>query len=121
VCVCVCVCVVGYCEATNSAEYLQSSWISVHNWCHLVIVLTFIEYWAYGNNVSEYLLYSTSGPTWLVTVANVVAFLQIFVTIHVSIYLCSSSSFSDSQALHKTSTHLIGFCLLAEYTSNEIL
>jgi hypothetical protein len=87
-----------------------------------VIVLTFVGYWAYGNDVSEYLLYSTSGPTWLVTVANVAAFLQILVTIHVSIYLCSSSSFSASQALRETSTHLIiGFCLLAEYASYEIL
>lgn len=86
-----------------------------------VIVLVFVAYWAYGNGVSEYLLYSTSGPTWLVTVANVAAFLQVLVTIHVSIYLCSSSSFSASQALHETSTHLIGFCLLAEYASYEIL
>jgi hypothetical protein len=45
----------------------------------LVIVLTFVGYWAYGNGVSEYLLYSTFGPTWLVIVANVVAFLQILV------------------------------------------
>jgi hypothetical protein len=86
-----------------------------------VIVLTFVEYWTYGNNVNEYLLYSTSSPTWLVTIANVMAFLQILVTIHVSIYLCSSSSFSGSQALHETSTHLIGFCLLAKYASYEIL
>ncbi|CAM6012330.1 unnamed protein product [Sphagnum balticum] len=48
-----------------------------------VIVLTFVAYWAYGNGVSEYLLYSTSGPTWLVTVANVAAFLQVLVTIHI--------------------------------------
>jgi len=87
----------------------------------LVIVLTFVGYWAYGNGVSEYLLYSAFGPTWLVIVANVAAFLQILVTIHVSIYLYSSSSFSASQALHGTSTHLIGFCLLAEYASYEIL
>lgn len=48
-----------------------------------VIVLVFVAYWAYGNGVSEYLLYSTSGPTWLVTVANVAAFLQVLVTIHI--------------------------------------
>ncbi|CAM6012329.1 unnamed protein product [Sphagnum balticum] len=48
-----------------------------------VIVLTFVAYWAYGNGVSEYLRYSTSGPKWLVTVANVAAFLQVLVTIHV--------------------------------------
>ncbi|CAK9867975.1 unnamed protein product [Sphagnum jensenii] len=48
-----------------------------------VIVLVFLAYWAYGNGVSEYLLYSTSGPTWLVTVANVAAFLQVLVTIHI--------------------------------------
>ncbi|CAM6069756.1 unnamed protein product [Sphagnum tenellum] len=57
-----------------------------------VIVLTFVGYWAYGNNVNEYLLYSTSGPTWLVTVANVVAFLQILVTIHNTLAMKSSSA-----------------------------
>jgi hypothetical protein len=78
-----------------------------------IIVLTFVGYWAHGNSVSEYLLYSNFGPTWLVIVANVAGFLQILITKHVGIYLCSSSSFSASQALHETSTHLIGFCLLA--------
>ncbi len=86
-----------------------------------VIVLIFVAYWAYGNGVSEYLLYSTSGPTWLVTVANVAAFLQILVTIHVSIYLCSSTSSLAFQAPHEASTHLIGFCPIIEYAGSEML
>jgi hypothetical protein len=86
-----------------------------------VIVLVFVAYWAYGNGVSEYLLYSTSGPTWLVTVANVAAFLQVLVTIHVSIYLCSSSSSLAFQAPHEASTQLIGFCSIIEYASSEML
>jgi len=83
-----------------------------------VVVLTFVGYWAYGNAVSQYMLFSSSGPTWLITVANCAAFLQILVTIHVSSYmhlklLNSSSSSSASQAplALQASTHLIGICL----------
>ncbi len=86
-----------------------------------VIVLVFVAYWAYGNGVSEYLLYSTSGPTWLVTIANVAAFLQVLVTIHVSTYLCSSSSSLAFQAPHEASTQHIGFCSIIEYASSEML
>jgi hypothetical protein len=86
-----------------------------------VIVLICVAYWAYGNGVSEYLLYSTSGPTWLVTVANVAAFLQVLVTIHVSIYLCSSNSSLVFQAPHEALTHLMRFCSIIEYASSEML
>jgi hypothetical protein len=84
-------------------------------------VFTFIGYWAYGNAVSQYMLFSSFGPTWLITVANCAAFLQILVTIHVSTYmhlklLNSSSSSSASQAplaplAPQASTHLIGIFL----------
>ena len=52
-----------------------------------ILMVTFIGYWAYGNTVNPYLLNSTSGPKSAVTVANVAAFLQNIVCLHVSFTL----------------------------------
>lgn len=48
-----------------------------------VLVLTFVGYWAYGNDVAPYMLNSVSGPKSAVTVANAAAFLQTIVSLHV--------------------------------------
>ncbi|KAK6929431.1 Amino acid transporter, transmembrane domain [Dillenia turbinata] len=45
--------------------------------------VTFVGYWAYGNSTSTYLLNSVSGPAWLKTVANVSAFLQTVIALHI--------------------------------------
>lgn len=59
-----------------------------------IIMLTFIGYWAYGNNVAPYMLNSVSGPKPAITVANVAAFLQSIVSLHVRITI-----YSDTQLL----------------------
>lgn len=48
-------------------------------------VVAFVGYWAYGSDASAYLLDSISGPDWVKTVANVAAFLQTAITLHVSL------------------------------------
>ncbi|PIA54484.1 hypothetical protein AQUCO_00900794v1 [Aquilegia coerulea] len=43
----------------------------------------FIGYWAYGSTTSPYLLNSVSGPVWVKTVANLAAFLQTVIALHI--------------------------------------
>ena len=45
----------------------------------------FIGYWAYGNDTSSYLLNSVHGPVWVKAVANLAAFLQTVIALHVSL------------------------------------
>lgn len=45
--------------------------------------VTFIGYWAYGSNASAYLLNNVSGPVWLKAVANISAFLQTIIALHI--------------------------------------
>lgn len=45
--------------------------------------VTFIGYWAYGSSTSSYLLNSANGPVWVKTLANVAAFFQTVVSLHV--------------------------------------
>lgn len=45
--------------------------------------VTFIGYWAYGSSSSTYLLNNTNGPVWVKTAANVAAFLQPVIALHV--------------------------------------
>ncbi|XP_076933679.1 proline transporter 2-like [Bidens hawaiensis] len=45
--------------------------------------VVFIGYWAYGNSASSYLLDSVNGPVWLKTSANVSAFLQSVIALHI--------------------------------------
>lgn len=44
----------------------------------------FIGYWAYGSSTSSYLLNNTKGPIWIKAVANLSAFLQTVISLHVS-------------------------------------
>lgn len=46
----------------------------------------FIGYWAYGSKTSSYLLNSVSGPVWVKTIANLAAFLQTVIALHVLIF-----------------------------------
>lgn len=46
--------------------------------------VTFIGYWAYGSSTSSYLLNSVNGPVWLKAMANIAAFLQTVVALHVT-------------------------------------
>jgi hypothetical protein len=43
----------------------------------------FIGYWAYGNDTSSYLLNSVHGPVWVKAVANLSAFLQTVIALHI--------------------------------------
>ncbi|XP_051122851.1 proline transporter 2-like [Andrographis paniculata] len=45
--------------------------------------IIFAGYWAYGSNTSEYLLKDLHGPIWLKTVANIAAFLQSVISLHI--------------------------------------
>lgn len=45
--------------------------------------VAFMGYWAYGNEASSYLLNSVSGPVWVKTFANISAFLQTVIALHI--------------------------------------
>lgn len=45
--------------------------------------IIFIGYWAYGNDTSGYLLNSVHGPVWIKAVANLSAFLQTVIALHI--------------------------------------
>lgn len=45
--------------------------------------VTFIGYWAYGSSTSTYLLNSVNGPIWIKAAANISAFLQTVIALHV--------------------------------------
>jgi hypothetical protein len=46
--------------------------------------VTFIGYWAYGSSTSTYLLSSVNGPVWVKGLANISAFLQTVIALHVN-------------------------------------
>lgn len=46
-------------------------------------VVTLVGYWAYGSSTSAYLLNNAQGPEWIKTLANISAFLQTVITIHI--------------------------------------
>lgn len=52
--------------------------------------VTYIGYWAYGSSASSYLLNNVSGPIWLKGMANIAAFLQAIIALHVIITLLRS-------------------------------
>jgi len=45
--------------------------------------IAFMGYWAYGSDVSGYLLNSVSGPVWVKTIANIASFLQSVIALHI--------------------------------------
>ncbi|OAY79445.1 probable proline transporter 2 isoform X1 [Ananas comosus] len=45
--------------------------------------VTFMGYWAYGSSTSTYLLNSVNGPTWAKTIANISAFFQTVIALHI--------------------------------------
>ncbi|XP_047323980.1 proline transporter 2-like [Impatiens glandulifera] len=45
--------------------------------------LTFIGYWAYGSSTSTFLLNSVNGPVWVKAMANIAAFLQTVISLHI--------------------------------------
>ncbi|KAJ7296440.1 hypothetical protein O6H91_19G005000 [Diphasiastrum complanatum] len=51
--------------------------------CAVMYTVLSIGYWAYGSEVSSYLLASVSGSKSVITVANVAVFLQTIVSLHV--------------------------------------
>ncbi|XP_061356710.1 proline transporter 1-like [Gastrolobium bilobum] len=46
-------------------------------------LVTFTGYWAYGNSTSTYLLNSVNGPVWVKALANITAFLQSVIALHI--------------------------------------
>ena len=68
------------------------------------LLLSFIGYWAYGNEVGYNILYSTSGPTWAIALAYVASAAQIIVSFHVSLsqsanYVAPSCHYNINQCL----------------------
>ncbi|OVA15546.1 Amino acid transporter [Macleaya cordata] len=45
--------------------------------------VTFMGYWAYGSTTSSYLLNNVTGPIWVKTMANIAAFLQTVIALHI--------------------------------------
>ncbi|CAM0148346.1 unnamed protein product [Urochloa decumbens] len=45
--------------------------------------VTFMGYWAYGNSTSSYLLNNVKGPVWIKATANLSAFLQTVIALHI--------------------------------------
>ncbi|KAG6418566.1 hypothetical protein SASPL_120770 [Salvia splendens] len=45
--------------------------------------VTFMGYWAYGSDTSAYLLNNVNGPIWVKTFANISAFLQTVIALHI--------------------------------------
>lgn len=45
--------------------------------------VAFMGYWAYGSSTSTYLLNSVSGPVWIKAAANLSAFLQTVIALHI--------------------------------------
>ncbi|XP_019228225.1 PREDICTED: proline transporter 2-like isoform X1 [Nicotiana attenuata] len=60
------------------ALYLQFTLGSVP-----VFAVTFVGYWAYGSSSSSYLLNNVSGPVWVKALANLAAFLQSIISLHI--------------------------------------
>ncbi|OAY46188.1 proline transporter 2 isoform X1 [Manihot esculenta] len=48
-----------------------------------LFAVTWIGYWAYGNSTATYLLSSVNGPVWVKTMANISAFLQSVIALHI--------------------------------------
>ncbi|KAG1365830.1 Proline transporter 1 [Cocos nucifera] len=48
-----------------------------------LFAVTFMGYWAYGSSTSTYLLNSVSGPAWVRAMANIAAFLQTVIALHI--------------------------------------
>ncbi|KAK8487227.1 hypothetical protein V6N11_013950 [Hibiscus sabdariffa] len=48
-----------------------------------MFTVTFIGYWAYGSSAPSYLLSSVSGPVWVKAFANIAAFLQSIISLHI--------------------------------------
>jgi hypothetical protein len=48
--------------------------------------VTFVGYWAYGSSTSSYLLNNVTGSVWVKAMANIAAFLQTVIALHVLIY-----------------------------------
>lgn len=70
--------------------------------------VTFMGYWAYGSNTSAYLLNNVNGPIWLKTLANISAFLQTIIALHVSIILELDFPFCCSHFYHKSVQRFLG-------------
>ncbi|XP_052208242.1 proline transporter 1 isoform X2 [Diospyros lotus] len=45
--------------------------------------VAFVGYWAYGSSTSTYLLNSVTGPVWVKALANISAFLQTVIALHI--------------------------------------
>uniref|UniRef100_A0A7N0TP28 Amino acid transporter transmembrane domain-containing protein n=1 Tax=Kalanchoe fedtschenkoi TaxID=63787 RepID=A0A7N0TP28_KALFE len=67
--------------------------------------VTFVGYWAYGSSTSSYLLNSVNGPVWVKAVANISAFLQTVIALHVHLLVSSFlySCHPVSSSLHSNS------------------
>ncbi|XP_009594140.1 proline transporter 2-like [Nicotiana tomentosiformis] len=48
-----------------------------------VHAVTYVGYWAYGSSSSSYLLNNVSGPVWVKALANISAFLQAIIALHI--------------------------------------
>ncbi|KAJ8540471.1 hypothetical protein K7X08_030390 [Anisodus acutangulus] len=60
-----------------------------------VHAVTYVGYWAYGSSSSSYLLNNVSGPVWVKALANITAFLQAIIALH--IFANPTYEFLDTQ------------------------
>lgn len=49
--------------------------------------VTFVGYWAYGSSTSSYLLNNVTGAVWVKAAANIAAFLQTVIALHVLFFI----------------------------------
>ena len=68
------------------------------------LFLSFVGYWAYGNEVGYNILYSSSGPKWAIALAYVCAAVQIIVSFHVSHWTWSAYLCMDVVLVHEAAT-----------------
>lgn len=75
----------------------------------LILMITFVGYWAYGNSVAPYMLNSISGPKSALVVANAAAFLQMIISLLIytlPIYEMMDTYFAKKGS-HKWSTYSV--------------
>lgn len=61
----------------------KALWFQFTAGCVPLYAIIVIGYWAYGNQTTTYLLNNVHGPVWIKAVANLSAFLQTVIALHI--------------------------------------
>ncbi|KAE8695572.1 Proline transporter 1 [Hibiscus syriacus] len=73
----------GNSEATAVRNMMKALYFQFSVGVVPMYAVTFIGYWAYGSSTPTYLLNGTSGPVWVKAAANMSAFLQSVIALHI--------------------------------------